>query len=421
MHLSFSSFFGPTLQRQFRMLLFVGIVGVLAGSASALFLVMLEWAGSTRESAPYLLFFLPAAGWLIGAVYKRIGKSVEAGSNLIFTSYTTQGAKLPFRMAPLVLAGTVLTHLFGGSAGREGTAVQMGAALAHQLRAWCKVTERERQLLIVAGVAAGFASVFGTPWAGAIFAIEVLALRRYSLDMILPAFGAAFIGDFICHAWAVSHTVYPQVASAEIELSHFLWAAVAAVIFGFGGRLFTEATHFAARIFKSVFNDASWRMFFGGTVVILLWFLLSILFGIDTNRFLGLGIPVIESAFVTELAHTDFIFKILFTAVTLGSGFKGGEVTPLFFVGATLGNALVWFIPLPLPLLAAMGFIGVFAGATQTPLACLAMGLELFGVDAALFFAVAVTIAFLFSGRRSIYDMQTIHPVKARIFQLLRR
>lgn len=404
-----------------RMASFVVGVGILAGSASALFLTLLAWATATHGQHPFLLFFLPAAGWSIARVYRQFGKTVEAGSNLIFTSYKTPGEKLPLRMAPLVLAGTVMTHLFGGSAGREGTAVQMGASLAHQLTAWLKVDERERQLLIIAGVAAGFASVFGTPWAGALFAIEVLALRRYSYDLILPAFGAAFVGDFICHTWGVSHTVYPHVTALDLNFVHLLWAALAAALFGFGARLFTGATQYATQVFKRTFASSSHRMFVGGCAVVALWFVLPPVFGVDGSRFLGLGIPVIEAAFASELGRADFAFKIVFTAVTLGSGFKGGEVTPLFFVGATLGNALVWFIPLPLPLLAAMGFIGVFAGATHTPLACLAMGMELFGIDAAPFFAVAVFIAFGFSGRRGIYQTQDIHPVKVRILQWFSR
>lgn len=403
-----------------RMAAFAVGVGVLAGSASALFLVLLAGVTTMHGQYPWLLFFLPAAGWSIAHVYRQYGKSVEPGSNLIFSAYRTPHEKLPVRMAPLVLAGTVMTHLFGGSAGREGTAVQMGAALAHQFTAWLKVDERERQLLIIAGVAAGFASVFGTPWAGALFAIEVLALRRYSYDLILPALGAAFVGDFICHAWGVSHTVYPHVAALDLELVHLLWAAFAAALFGFGARLFTGATHYATQVFKRTFASSSHRMFVGGLVVIALWFVLPPVFGVDGTRFLGLGIPVIEAAFTSELGHADFALKILFTAITLGSGFKGGEVTPLFFVGATLGNALVWFIPLPLPLLAAMGFIGVFAGATQTPLACLAMGIELFGAEATLFFALAVLVAFGFSGRRSIYQTQDMHPVKALISRWFR-
>lgn len=395
-------------------------VGVLAGSASALFLVLLAGVTTMHGQYPWLLFFLPAAGWSIAHVYRQFGKALEPGSNLIFSAYRTPNEKLPIRMAPLVLVGTVMTHLFGGSAGREGTAVQMGAALAHQFTAWLKVDERERQLLIIAGVAAGFASVFGTPWAGALFAVEVMALRRYSYDLILPAFGAAFVGDFICHAWGVSHTVYPHVIALDVEFVHLLWAALAAALFGFGARLFTAATHYATQVFKRTFASSSHRMFAGGCAVIAMWFVLPPVFGVDGSRFLGLGIPVIEAAFASELGRADFAFKILFTALTLGSGFKGGEVTPLFFVGATLGNALVWFIPLPLPLLAAMGFIGVFAGATQTPLACLAMGIELFGAEATLFFALSVLVAFGFSGRRSIYQTQDSHPVKERISRWFR-
>ncbi|MBX0290292.1 voltage-gated chloride channel family protein [Hymenobacter sp. HSC-4F20] len=394
-----------TLWFVLRWLLLSGLVGVAAGSASALFLVALEWVTNWRERHPWGLVLLPAAGFLMGLAYHHFGNRVGRGNNLILDEIHAPTAPIPLRLVPLVLGGTLLTHLFGGSAGREGTAVQMGGALADQLTGLLRLRPRDRRLLLIAGMSAGFASVFGTPLAGAVFGLEVFLLGTIRYEAVLPAFLAALSADFVTRAWGVGHTHYPQLAAAAITPLGLAYTLLVGALFGLAARSFATLTHWISRQFARIAYPPL-RPVAGGVLVV------AAVWALGTTRYSGLGVPVIVAAFQAPLPPHDFLLKLVLTALTLGCGFKGGEVTPLFFIGAALGSALAVVLPLPVALLAAMGFVGVFAGAANTPLACTLMGLELFGVQAAGYLALACVVAYLFSGHRGIYSAQMIGQAK---------
>ena len=378
------------------------LTGLLAGTASALLLWSLNWATSIRESHHWLIAFLPVAGLAVGCMYHYVGSKVEAGNNLLLEEIHSELATntIQFRMTPLILIGTFLTHLFGGSAGREGTALQTGASLADQLAKPFRLSPSQRRTLLMCGISAGFASVFGTPLAGTVFGLEVLTIGSLSYEALLPCLVAAFAGDLTTRAWRIHHTVYTVTGTLAVSPKTLALAALAGVAFGLCAMAFSRLTHAIGDQFKRRIAWPPLRPFIGGIVVA------AAVFAMGTTKYIGLGIPTIVAAFHGPQPPYDWALKLLFTAVTLGAAFKGGEVTPLFFIGATLGNALAYGLPLGHSLLAGMGFVAVFAGAANTPIASSLMAFELFGSEAGVYCAIACVVSYYFSGSRGIYRSQ---------------
>ena len=402
-------------------------VGVMAGSASALFLWSLQRVTEFRWQHGWLLFLLPVAGVVVGWIYHRLGRSAAGGNNLIIEQIHAPGGGVPRRMAPLVFGATLLTHLFGGSSGREGTAVQMGGSLASGYGRLCRFGEDNMRVLLMAGVAAGFGSVFGTPLTGAIFAMEVLVIGHMRYDALIPVLVASVVGDFTCTAWGIAHTHYSIAFDSSLgerlRFDGVLMAkvVVSAVAFGLVSRLFAELTHALQGLFQRLVPIDWLRPALGGALVI------ALVYAVGTRDYLGLSVsspPGTDAVTLVSAFHAggaapwSWWWKLLFTAVTLAAGFKGGEVTPLFFIGAALGNTLAVALGAPVDLFAGLGFVAVFAGAANTPLACTVMGLELFGAPYAVYFAVACFLAYYASGHSGIYLSQRVGVAKRRGVQL---
>ena len=396
----------PTFSFLLKWIVIGSILGILIGSASAGFLASLEWATQFREDNLWIISLLPIGGLFIGLLYHYYGKEVEAGNNLIIDSIHEPKGIISLKMAPFVYVCTILTHLLGGSAGREGTALQISASISDQFYEWFKLNQSERKILLIAAVAGGFGSVFGTPIAGAIFALEFYLIGKVNYKALFPAVYTAIFADLVTRLYQIPHTHYSIGNIPDLNFIYVLYVIGAGICFGICAASFSRLMKLLGSFFKSKISYPPFRPLIGGILIA------SIILALGTTKYIGLGIPTIVEAFNHQLPSYDFAIKLFLTALTLSAGFKGGEVTPLFFIGATLGNALGIFIPLPIGLLAGMGFVAVFAGATNTPIACIIMAGELFGIEGIAYVAIACVVSYLVAGHTSIYSAQKIGSSK---------
>ncbi|MBK8805733.1 MAG: voltage-gated chloride channel family protein [Bacteroidales bacterium] len=392
-------------------------ISIVVGSLVALFLYLLDSATHLRWANEWIFFLLPLSGIFIVWIYKKYGKTSEKGNNLIIEEIESPKAGIPIIMAPLVLITSVLTHLFGGSAGREGTAVQIGGSLAHFFGKIYKISKADANILLLSGIAAGFGAIFGTPIAGAVFAIEVVAIGALSFRAIYPCLVAAIIADVSCTLWGIKHTKYiinytsvTDSSGFHIDYTIVLWVLFAGVLFGLSSFLFSNLTRFLKVIANKYITRWYLIPFFGGLAIIALTYLLGTkdYLGIGVYTETGLGNSIINTFTNQNIDTFSWLWKIIFTAITLSVGFKGGEVTPLFFIGACLGNVIAQYTGMPTDLFAALGFVAVFGAASNTPLACMIMGVELFGGEHIVYLAIACFVAYLFSGNKGIYTSQKI-------------
>ena len=386
---------------------FIVLISIAAviGSVAAFFLWSLDVVTGKRFENPWLIWLLPLAGGLMGFYYRHHGKSVRSANALIIDDFQNDSTKIPFRLAPSILISTLVTHAFGGSAGREGTAVQMGAGIAASLARFVATTRASRHLLIHCGIAAGFGAVFGTPFAGAVFALE-FTRRRILSRKLLACMLTALAAHHVCLGWGIHHTPYPTIPFPS-NIFSFLWKAIVlAVILAFACRLFVSASHFTTQKLQCWFPHEAVRGSIGGLLVIglFLW--------AGTGDYLGLGVLAENGSSLTltkffapdvHAPANAWLWKLAFTIVTLGAGFKGGEVTPLFFIGAALGNSVAWFLCAPVNLFAGIAMISLFAATTKTPYASWIMGIELLGWKIFAPLALVIWITTKLSGEKSIY------------------
>lgn len=367
-------------------------VSLVVGAAGAGFLHALEGVTKLYRSTPWLLVSLPFIGLLTVWLYKGPLKASAAGVTTLIAQIKAPTSPLPASMGPSIIGTTLLSHLGGASVGREGTALQMGGAIADQGSRWFELNESERRTLILCGVSAGFAAVFGTPIAAAIFALEFVRQRSWA---ILPCLATALLADLVgrnlCFA---THADYRLPLPATYDLKGLGSAVALGLVCGLIARLYV----WLSRREAARNNDQPYaRIFFAGVTFSLMVYFYQL------QDFTGLGLHVIDSALIEPSAPTTFLFKFLLTGICVWAGYRGGEVTPLFFVGATLGSALAAYLSLPLGVCAALGFVALFAGAGAVPLACAVMAGELFGWSIGGYALLACAVSWVVAGRRSLY------------------
>ena len=385
------------------------LIGLLCGLGAALFLVALQAVTDLREGHLWLVWLLPVGGLLLGAAYERWGATAGGGTNRIIDALADGGNPLPGRLAPMVLLGTLLTHLVGGSAGREGTALQMGAGFADGLARRVTASPELRRLMLFAGVGGGFGAVFGTPFAGAVFAAEFVVRRRLSWEALPVALLAALAGDATVRWLGVGHFPFPVIEASPVTLQALAaWALLGAGM-GLLARSFVWLAHGIKAASERHLPRLPMRLAAGGALLLLLTL------AVGSRESLGLGLPLLTEAFGAGAYGPEaFALKLLFTAVTVGVGFIGGEVTPLFVIGALAGRAAAPLLGLPPLATAAVGMVALFAAAAHTPLALLVMAVELFGFSVLPGAALAIAAAALLSGPKGIYGSQRIAPTRAQ-------
>lgn len=382
------------------------LVGILAGIASFGFFTSVNWAIEFRRAHEWLIIFLPLIGILVAKFYASFGTGVDGGNNLILDEIHESKNHIPLRMAPMIFVSGVLSHLFGASVGREGAAVQMGAGLSDQFSKYFGNYFNSRKIVLMMGMSAGFSSIFGTPIAGTVFGLEILFLGLISYEAIFPCLIASIVGYYTALALGISYSHFDPIAMPPVTLIGFLSAAIAGVCFGLAAKFFIWSLHKVKSFMAQKCPNPIYRPFFGGLLIVIFFFIFK------TDRYLGLGEDIIHASFLKHVLPWDFFGKIFMTAASVGTGYRGGEVMSLFYIGATLGNALSFILPLSIPLLAALGFVSVFAGASNTPIACLFLALQLFGSEIGVYAAIAIVMSYLVSGQEGLYHSQRIHLLK---------
>ena len=365
-----------------------------------MFLKSLQLATFVRESNQFIIYMLPFGGALVSYLYLKYGRDSSKGNNLIIERINNGEANIPFRMAPLVFLGTFITHLFGGSAGREGTGVQIGASICSKISKILKLNQEDATIIIISGVSSGFGVVFGTPIAGTIFGLEVSTVGKMRYEAIIPCLISSYIGNFISTLFEVEHTHYAMEVVSSIDPIIFYKVILCGMLFGLVSKIFSELTHYLKKYFTKLLPKPYAKSFVGGLIIILIVILLQ------SRVYLGLSLDLLKDAFENNVVGYAFLIKLILTSITLATGFQGGEVTPLFVIGATFGNFLSPIINLPISFLAGIGMIGVFCGGTKTPIASFVMGLELFGGGNIKYIFIVCAISYVFAGKSGIYSSQ---------------
>lgn len=374
--------------------------GSLVAIVISMFLKSLQLATYVRENNKWIIFLLPFGGALVSYIYYKYGNNSSKGNNLIIQRINEGEGYIPFRMAPLVFFGTFITHLFGGSAGREGTGVQIGASISARLGKILRLNAEDTTIIIISGVSSGFGVVFGTPIAGTIFGLEVSTVGRMRYEAIIPCLVSSYIGNSIALLFKVQHTHYYMEEVAVNNPSVFYKVILCAILFGIVSKVFAETTHYLKKYFTEKFPKSYAKSFVGGLIIV------GLILIINDRSYLGLSLDLLRDSFNQPVIEYAFIIKLILTSITLATGFQGGEVTPLFVMGATFGNFLSPIVNLPRSFLTGLGMIGVFCGGTKTPIASFVMALELFGGGNIKYIFLVCAISYVFSGRRGIYTSQ---------------
>lgn len=388
--------------------------GILIGLVGAFFYLTLGYVNSIRHEHPLTLFLLPVAGIIIVFLYHIVKEENNTGTNLVITAIQSND-EVPIRVAPLIIISTLLTHLCGGSAGREGAALQVGGSIGNYLSKRWHFDDKDTRVMIMCGMSACFAALFGTPVAAAIFSMEVISVGVMYYAALVPCIISAFTAQGVSGLFGIKPTAFEVDMTCSfnmITVSKFIGMSV---IFALASILFCIVLHTASKMYTRYIPNAYIRIIIAGFLLIALRYIFN------TTDYLGAGEEIIHHSFLANCAWYVCLLKMVFTAVTLGGGFKGGEIVPTLFIGATLGSFLAPVFGLPTGLCAACGMVSVFCGVTNCPLTSFILSIEMFGIAPMKFTIVCVAISYTLSGYYSLYNSQKIVYSKYKTEYINRR
>lgn len=377
------------------------LTGIVVGSISVLFVKALSFVTAFRGAHPQIIFALPVGGIAIVLLYRLLRYPNDKGTNVVLATVHAHD-QVPLKMAPLIFCSTVITQLFGGSAGREGAALQLGGSIGNQLGRWMRLDENDTRVMVMCGMSAAFSAIFGTPMAAAIFSLEVISVGIMHYAALVPCVLASITASMFASTMEIHPESFVVKNIPEFALFPGVKIACLGIMCALLSIIFCRVIHQAMHRIPKLFKNPYLRVVVGGVTLILLVLLLG------TTDYCGTGIDLIACAIEGQVSSTAFIWKLLFTAITLGCGFKGGEIVPTFCVGATFGCVFGHIIGLSPGLCAAVGMVAMFCGVTNCPITAMIIGFELFGFGVMKYLLIAVSISYMLSGCYGLYPEQTI-------------
>ena len=388
------------------------IMGSVIGITVGYFNIILKHANNYRKNHNFLIFFLPIAGAVIAYMYVKVRRNAYSGENLLKSEVVNASKDIPSYMAIVVFLGSLLTTFFGGSAGKEGSGVAIGGIFADYISRKLNLKEGEQRTLVISGVGSAFGVLYDVPFAGAILGMELVIKGNFNYESLIPAFLTSVVANKISILIGNNHITYPQLALGKLSLMNILKLIFLGIVFGLVGMLFNFALDKSSKIYDLFIKNPIIKGIAGGIITIILFFIAG-------DNYNGLGQSFINMAFENRVSYFEFIWKIVFTAVALGSVFQGGRGNPTFFVGATFGSAISTLINIPLESSAALGMIGVFCSTKSLPITCIAMAIEYFGSKEVMAIILVMTISYTISGFYDIFTRRKLTGGKSTLFESL--